>query len=111
MNKNGLLDSIRELEFSLYSPEFRNWIKAQTEENKTKIGSLRAEVISYRSGLETNQLKILADKLDELAPELNQGLTELQKKIDEMREFIEVLNILGRVIGLISRIVTLAATL
>jgi hypothetical protein len=109
MNRDELLDSIRELEMRLYSPEFRNWVKVQPEENKTKIRSLRAEVISYRSGLETNQLKILADKLDELAPELNQGLAELQKKIDEMKEFMAVLDFLGDVIGLVSRIVTLAA--
>jgi hypothetical protein len=108
MSKDELLDKARELEFDLYDPEFRKWVKAQSEPNKAKIGSLRTEVISYRSGLETNQLKVLANKLEELSPELDQGLADLQKEMKNMKDFITFLKILSSVLGLVSRIVTLA---
>ena len=109
MTNDGFLDQIRELEVDLFSREFRQWVRKQPEDMQARIRSLRTEISIYRSQLETAQLKVLANKLDELSPELTQGVTILQKEMDEMNDFIAVLDVLGRVIGLISRIVTLVA--
>jgi hypothetical protein len=109
MNKEDLLDSLRELEHDFYAPNFRDWVIKQSDEDKIKIRKLRTELISYRSGLETNQLKVLADKLDELAPEIEKGMGDLQKVIKALKDFTAILNILGSFIGLISRVVTLIA--
>jgi len=109
MNRDELLNILRQLEIDLYTPKFRAWVAKQTQPNKNKIRTLRTEIIKYRSGLETDQLKILADKLDELAPELNKGIAELQEVIKAVKDFIAVLNVLGNVIGLISKVVKLIA--
>jgi hypothetical protein len=108
MNKDELLDGVRKLEISLYADEFRDWVKTQSDADKETIGTLRTKVISYRSGLETNQLKALADKLDELSPELNQGLAGLRETIKAMNDFAVFLKVLDDVVGLVSRIVGLA---
>jgi hypothetical protein len=108
MDKDELLDRVRKLEFNLYTSEFRDWLKTQSDADKKKIGTLRTEVVNYRSGLETNQLRALADKLDELSPELNQGLVDLQETIKAMKDFAAFLKVLGDVLGLVSRIVALA---
>jgi hypothetical protein len=109
MNKDDLLDSLREVEYDLYEPSFRDWVAKQSDQDKIKIRKLRTELINYRSGLETNQLKVLADKLDELAPEIEKGIDYLQKVIKALKDFTAALNTLGSIIGLVSRVVTLIA--
>lgn len=106
MNESEFLDLVRELELELFSREFNRWVRTLSDEDKKKIRVLRTEVSIYRSQLETNQLKVLADKLEELTPDLAAGMKDLQKELDEMNDFIKTVEFLGRVLGVVSRIVT-----
>jgi hypothetical protein len=110
MNRNELLDIVREIEIDLYSRDFRQWLKTLTDDQKKVLVSLRTEIGSYRSGLETDILKVLADKLAELDKQLKDAAAELQDEIDKTEDFVKAMEMLGKMIGLVSRAVTLAAT-
>lgn len=103
------LDAIRELELDLFSREFRLWLREQNDDDRRALIALRTEVASYRANLETQQLRVIADKLEQLAPELGEGLRDLQRLLDEMARFTQTMEAISRVLGLISRIVTLVA--
>jgi hypothetical protein len=110
MNKDELLNIVREIEFTLYSRDARKWLKTLTNDQKKALVSLRTEIGSYRSGLETGALVELAAKLTELAQPLKDGADELLEEIDKMENFIKAMEMLSKMIGLVSRAVTLAAT-
>lgn len=109
MKESELLDSVREIELSLFSREFSKWVRMQSDEDKKTCRILRTEISTYRSQLETNRLQTFADKLDELTPSLEKGVEGLQREIEAMGDFVAVMETLGKVIGLVSRTVTLAA--
>lgn len=107
MKEIELRDLIHELEMNLLSMEFGQWVKKQSDEDKKKILSLSTELSTYRSQLDTHELKVLADKLDELAPELNNGIKAIQGEIRKMDNSIATIEGLGRIIGLVARTVSL----
>lgn len=107
MKKIEFIDIVRGIELALFSPEIRESLKKKTNDEKKAFISLRTEVGSYRSRLETGSLEVLADKLKELASSFEEGADELQEEIEKSESFIKVMDTLGRVLGLVSRVVTL----
>ncbi|MCI5150034.1 MAG: hypothetical protein D3916_11715 [Candidatus Electrothrix sp. MAN1_4] len=109
MNINELLESLREIELYLWSPDFRTWLRKQSDDDRGKLIKLRGKVRSYRIGIETEILKEIADALAELGPPLESAIKDLQDEIDKKEKLVRVIDTLGRVLSLVSRVVGLAA--
>lgn len=103
------LDIIRKIEICLLSSDDLNkWRKSKeghSLKEKAKLSELMLDVSILRGKLETDKLRILADKFDELAPELEAGRNALTKEIEEMKEFIKALETVGKLIGMIGKVV------
>lgn len=109
MNRDELLNIVREIEFTLHSRDTRKWLKTLTNDQKKALVSLRTEIGSCRSGLEIGALVELADELTELAQPLKDGADELLEEIDKMEHIIKTIELLGNVLGLIGKVVAVAA--
>lgn len=105
----NLLGIIREIEISLYSSDFREWLRALPADQNKAIGDLRSDIGSCRSGIETGQLRVLANKLEELSEPLQAGTNELIAEIDKIVSAIKTIELLGNVLGLIGKVVAVAA--
>ena len=89
MKKSEFIDSVRQIEIDLFSRNCNKWVKKQNDKDKEQFRSLRIQISTYRSQLETNRLRVLADKLDELTPSLIDGIEQLQTEIDMMKDFVK----------------------
>lgn len=109
MNKEECLSQLREVEKKLYSHSFGEWAKKQPQSERIKISDCMIKVTKYRSRLETDELHIIANKLDELAPELKKGMADLAKEIDDANQFIAVLGTLTNILRILGQVASLAA--
>lgn len=109
MNRDRFVDIAREIELALYSNDFRKWLRTLLADQKESLVSLRSDISSYRSGLETKEFEVLAGKLEELAQPLQDGTNELIAEIDKMENAIKTIELLGNVLGLIGKVVAVVA--
>ena len=108
MTTDELLEFLREIELYLWSPDFRTWLRKQSDDDKGELIKLRSKVRSYRIGIETEIIKTIADALTELGPSLESAVKDLQDEIDKMEKLVWVIDTLGRVLGFVTRVVSLA---
>jgi capsule polysaccharide export protein KpsE/RkpR len=87
---------MRELENHLFSKDFDKWAKAQADDHREQIRTLRTKVYALRSQLQTHRRQDVANASMDSGSQLEPGLKDLRKKTYTLARLAELNELLDR---------------
>jgi hypothetical protein len=109
MDRDELLNELRELEVQLRGFDMIQFVKQQAVELRAQFFADLATLSASIGAIENAQLADIAGRLDALSGDLKAGIKELHDSLDALDRTVDVFTTLGTVAGLAAKIAGLAA--